>query len=296
MPELQDLLRSSLRGDIAVQVDVPGDVWPVQADPTEFELAILNIAVNARDAMPNGGRLTLAASNLRLPNDKVPDLAGDFVAVTATDTGQGIAPEVMGHIFEPFFTTKEVGKGTGLGLSQVYGFARQCGGTANVTSQSGYGTTITLYLPRSELPVTAARVEDERATLAHHGRGLRVLLVEDNPEVAEIARTHLQEFGYDVAYAARAEVALEVLDSGSPRFDAVFTDIVMPGEINGLDLARRVRLSHPGLPVVLATGYSSVAQEALDEGFLILRKPYDLRSLGQALTQAAAEAKPSVPA
>ena len=149
LPELDDMLRSSLRGDIAVAVHAPPDLWPTKVDPSEFELAILNLAVNARDAMPNGGRLTIAAQNVSLADPGAIGLAGDYVALTVADTGTGIPPDLLARVFEPFFTTKEVGKGTGLGLSQVYGFARQSGGTATIASEPGRGTTVTLYLPRT---------------------------------------------------------------------------------------------------------------------------------------------------
>ena len=289
LPQIEDMLRSSLRGDIAIDIAVPEGLWAIKIDPSELELAVLNIAVNARDAMPNGGRLTVAAQNINLSDTGTLGLVGDFVALCFTDTGAGIPPDVLARAFEPFFTTKEVGKGTGLGLSQVYGFARQSGGAATIASQPGRGTSVTLYLPRtsereSDVP------ERSRATAEPsqrgEGRGC-VLLVEDNPDVAEITKGHLEELGFMVIHAPDATSARELLRRADPAIDLVFSDIVMPGELNGLDLARAVRQEH-GLrvPVLLATGYSDVAQAAANEGFPILRKPYATQQLRDALSKA----------
>jgi two-component system NtrC family sensor kinase len=205
-----------------------------------------------------------------------------------TDTGAGIPPDVVARVFEPFFTTKEVGKGTGLGLSQVYGFAQQSGGTATIASEPGRGTTVTLYLPRTHEAV-AAPPEAPRAPEAapRRERRGRVLLVEDNADVAEIARGRLEEFGYEVAHAPDAGAARLMLRQAEGSVDLVFSDIVMPGEWNGLDLARAVRREHgAGVPVLLATGYSDVAQSAADEGFPILRKPYGEAELREAVAKA----------
>jgi two-component system NtrC family sensor kinase len=190
-------------------------------------------------------------------------------------------------VFEPFFTTKEVGKGTGLGLSQVYGFARQSGGTAMVTSTPGQGTVVTLYLPRSaEAVPTQTTGPDTPKTRQRAGRG-RILLVEDNADVAEITKGRLEELGYEVVHASDASAGMAMLAEGAPAVDLLVCDIVMPGDANGLDLARVVRREHQGkLPVVLATGYSDVAQSAADEGFIVLRKPYSERDLREGVARA----------
>jgi two-component system NtrC family sensor kinase len=285
LPALQGILRSSVRGDIAVELSVPDGVWPVTVDNSEFELALLNLAVNARDAMSTGGRLTISAENVTLGEGGSLGIAGDFVAVRVADTGVGIPPELIDRVFEPFFTTKDVGKGTGLGLSQVYGFARQAGGTATVASLPGQGTTVSLYLPRATGPITAAPPGAAAPPPVQLGERLTVLLVEDNPGVAEVTQALLEELGYGVVYAADVSQARVAL--GRERVDIVLSDIVMPGGASGLDLAREVRRERGGaLPVVLATGYSDKAQTAADEGFAILRKPYDASRLHAALTEA----------
>ncbi len=274
--DLQDMLRSSLRGDIAIEMRLKEDVWNTKVDLNELELAILNIAVNARDAMPNGGRLLIEARNMTLHDPGAIGLKGEFVALSLADTGYGIPQDVLPHIFEPFYTTKDVGKGTGLGLSQVYGFARQSGGTATAMAEIGKGSVITLYLPRTH---ETAAGESVRVPEPLHRRGKgHVLLVEDNVDIAEVTRSTLEEIGLRVTHAADARAALAALQTGA-GFDLVFSDIVMPGDLNGVDLARIIRKEHPSLPVLLATGYSSVAQAAMDEGFTILRKPYDAAEL-----------------
>ncbi len=282
LPDLQDMLRSSLRGDIAIDMRVPPDLWNTKVDLNELELAILNIAVNARDAMPDGGRLLIEAWNVILRDPDIIGLKGEFVALSLTDTGSGIPEHVLPHVFEPFYTTKEVGKGTGLGLSQVYGFARQSGGTATALAESGRGTTITLYLPRT---LEVANGESAAATepLRRSGQG-RILLVEDNADIAEVTRANLEEIGFQVTHVADARSALTAL-SPAAKFDLVFSDIVMPGDLNGVDLARILRKEHPSLPVLLATGYSTVAQSAMDEGFTILRKPYDTAELSACINR-----------
>jgi PAS domain S-box-containing protein len=283
---VRDLLASSVGGAIKLDMVIAKDVWPVATDPGEFELALVNIAVNARDAMPDGGRLSVRAQNLSLGGRGLPPLAGDFVALSLCDTGSGIAPEVLAKVFEPFFTTKEVGKGTGLGLSQVYGFARQSGGDVHVSSQPGEGTTVTIYLPRSKakaVPLAPPRPVGE----AIRGRGV-VLVVEDNPQVGEVSKLLLEQFGYEVVRADRPSAALDVL---TRRDDIVlvFSDIVMPGDMDGLSLARAIRERYPRLPVLLATGYSSAA-ERVGSAFPIIRKPYDYNALGVAVKIALVQA------
>jgi two-component system NtrC family sensor kinase len=289
LPQIQEMLASSLRGDIQVEVRAADGLWPTKVDLSELELAVLNLAVNARDAMPNGGRLTIAAQNVTFDDTATIGLKGEYVALTLTDTGVGIPPDILSRVFEPFFTTKEVGKGTGLGLSQVYGFAQQSGGAATVASEPGRGTTVTLYLPRTRDSETEPGGDGRAAEEPPRPReGLgQVLLVEDNAGVAEIARSHLEEIGYRVAHAPEVRSAQAMFRDKAGEIDLVFTDIVMPGDLNGLDFARDVRRDTGGrVPVLLATGYSDVAQAAADEGFPILRKPYGREELRDAIAKA----------
>jgi len=291
--DIRSLLAPSLRGDIEIRIDVPATVAPVRVDQSELELALLNLAVNARDAMPNGGTIEIAVRPVRLHGDAAHDkLAGDFIALSISDTGCGIPGEIVGRIFEPFFTTKDVGKGTGLGLSQVYGFAKQSGGTVTVSSSVGQGTTFTLYLPRShEVPQRSApaRIGDDAPVAAGS-----VLVVEDNTEVADIATALLNELGYHVTRVASAQTALDVLASGE-GFDLVFSDVVMPGGMNGVELAQRIGKDYPGLPVVLTTGYYNAVDKPLPRGLPVVRKPYDIAELKKAVTAATAARQQSRP-
>jgi two-component system, NtrC family, sensor kinase len=281
LPELKDMLSRSLRGDIEIRLVVPRRPCRIKVDPSEFELALLNLAFNARDAMPAGGTLTIAAKPIVLRGKANEEgLRGDFVAVRIADTGEGIAPEVLPRVFEPFFTTKESGKGTGLGLSQVYGFARQSGGAATVTSAPRRGTAITLFLPRSfEAPAEPRQPASAAAAPPAAGS---VLLVEDDADVIEIASAYLRELGYTVRQAANAPAGLDLIESEG-GVDLVFADILMRGRINGLDLAREVRRRFPSILVLLTTGSSSSAQDAVRRGFEVLQKPYDLAALKRAL-------------
>ncbi len=280
LPHMKDLLSRSLRDDVEIRVVVPRKPCLVKVDPSEFELALLNLAVNARDAMPSGGTLTITAKPIVL-RGKASDegLSGEFVAVRVADTGNGIAADVLPRVFEPFFTTKEVGKGTGLGLSQVYGFARQSGGATTITSAPRRGTAITMFLPRSFETPPQLR-ETSVAPDAAQGAGT-VLVVEDNAEVADIARAYFEQLGYRVKQAAGAQAGLDLI-AQEGDIDVVFSDILMPA-MNGLDLAEAVRRRYPKVAVLLATGYSSSAQDAVRQGFEVLQKPYDLRALQRAL-------------
>jgi CheY-like chemotaxis protein len=251
---------------------VPRDTWPVIIDIGEFETALVNLVINARDAMPTGGTITISAHNRKLAEG--PD-AGDFVAIGVSDTGLGIAPDIIGKIFDPFFTTKPVGKGTGLGLSQVHGFAHQAGGTVLVDSELGKGTTVTILLPRQQAGPSA----DNEETVELGGSGT-VLLVEDNPDVASVSGNLLEQLGFNVCRVADAEAALREIER-SP-VDLVFSDIVMPGRLDGLGLARRLREIRPDLPVLLATGYSDAAADVRGD-FPILRKPYEIHQLSKAI-------------
>jgi two-component system, NtrC family, sensor kinase len=295
LPELNEMLNRSLRGDVTTEVVVPEGSCAVKVDPSEFELALLNLAVNARDAMPHGGSLTITARPVLLKGKATEEgLQGEFVAIRVADTGAGIPADVLPHVFEPFFTTKEVGKGTGLGLSQVYGFAKQSGGTATITSTLGRGTVITLYLPRTRELAAAANAQAEPEAPAP--RAGTALLVEDNPEVAEVAAAYFQQLGYLVKQVANAREALELLGSDA-KIDLVFSDILMPGGMNGLELGHAIRRLYPAMPVLLVTGYSDSIRDAVQQGFVVLQKPFDLAGLEQKLreTQRAKAEQTSTP-
>jgi PAS domain S-box-containing protein len=289
---MRPMLGSSLRGNITLTVDIPSDVWPVKVDVAELELALVNIAVNARDAMPQGGSFTISARNMAVPQGgRARPLADDHVEIALSDTGTGIPPEVIKKIFDPFFTTKEVGKGTGLGLSQVYGFANQSRGAINVQSQVGQGTIITLYLPRSQAVAAQGPQPADPQTLAKLDG--TVLVVEDNPEVGDVTATLLEQIGYRVLRAENAAQALAKLESNG-AVDLLFSDIVMPNGMNGIHLAQEVSERYPAIRVLLTTGYSDVAASA-ETRFPILRKPFEVSALERAIRDAmTANAGPSV--
>jgi two-component system NtrC family sensor kinase len=287
LPRLKEMLAGSLRGDIAIAFDLPATIWPIVVDAGELELALLNIAVNARDAMPNGGKFVVSARDVTLAKPSAPEgLAGDFVALTLTDTGEGISPENMTKVFEPFFTTKEIGHGTGLGLSQVYGFAKQSGGGATIATELRRGTSITLYFPRSKSPTVVGRADGLAQVPA--GGSETILVVEDDPEVAEISQTLLQTMGYRTLLAADARRALEVLAS-APAIDLVFSDVMMPGGMSGVELARTVRRRYPRLGILLTTGYSGGAQDAVRAGLPLIAKPYQIGELGRQIREVLAQ-------
>ncbi len=279
---IRDVLSGSLHVNVALSIEVAHTTWPVRVDKSELELALLNLTVNARDAMPDGGRLSIFAVNENLHPDDTPEgLAGDFVAISVADTGCGIPEDVLGRVFEPFFTTKGADKGTGLGLSQVYGFARRSGGTAVVRSQVQRGTTATIYLPRSHATVEAPIEEDA----GHHiaPADATVLVVEDNDDVRAVAVSLLQQLGYQTISVENAGAALEALASPQP-VSVIFSDVVLPGEIDGLSLARTVKTRYPNVPVVLTTGYTRVFDT--EPEFPVLRKPYQISALSRVVREA----------
>jgi PAS domain S-box-containing protein len=281
---MQDMLASSLRGDITVQMKFDADLWQVEVDAGEVELAIVNLCVNARDAMPSGGTITIAAENVRETTDD--GSRAHFVRLSVSDTGTGIPAEIIGRVFDPFFTTKDVGKGSGLGLAQVYGFAQQSGGRVSIASEVGAGTVVTLLLPRSTKEAALAQALEPAPavpTLAPSAaRRGEVLLVEDDKEVAALAREMLGELGFTVIHVSTSEAALGAL-ANARAIEAVFSDIMMPGGVNGLELAREIRKRHPRLPIVLATGYAESAASLKDGEFRLLLKPYSLEALADAL-------------
>jgi two-component system NtrC family sensor kinase len=283
LPNVSEMLRRSLRGDIEIRTSAPAYPHRIRIDPTELELALLNLGVNARDAMPAGGVLTVSIRNVTLAGEIETDtLSGDFVAIEVSDTGNGIPPEILPRVFEPFFTTKDAGRGTGLGLSQVYGFAKQSGGTATVRSKPGEGTTVALYLPATDEPVESrsAELRADAEFFGEHG-GI-VLVVEDNEEVAAISTGYFEQLGYQAHHVSNGAEALDKLQSNG-AYNLIFSDILMPGSVGGLELARIVREQYPKLPILLTTGYSQSAQQAVREGFRIVPKPYDLRDLSSAV-------------
>ncbi|MFC6791248.1 PAS domain S-box protein [Methylobacterium komagatae] len=261
----------------------------VDADPSQFDTALVNLVVNARDAMQGEGRLRIAVKRA----DSIPALRahpavpGDFVAVSVSDTGAGIDADLLERIFEPFFTTKGVGHGTGLGLSQVFGFAKQSGGDVAVDSVVGVGTTFTLFLPRSADGEAREPVPDDPGPLAE-GHGTPVLVVEDNVEVGAFATQALGELGYHAVWVKDAQAALAEIEASGQRLEVVFSDVVMPG-MNGVDLAREIRRRWPYLPVVLTSGYSHVLASEGTDGFPLLGKPYSVADLSRALRKALRE-------
>lgn len=271
---VREVLDTGVGSSVTLAFNIDHNIWPVTVDVSEFETALVNLVINARDAMPNGGTITIGARNCTL-TDEVH--AGDYVAISIKDSGVGIAPDVLSKIFDPFFTTKPVGKGTGLGLSQVHGFAHQAGGTVKVESELGKGTTISVLLPRDR----SKKMSLEPVIGETKGSGT-VLLVEDNPDVASVSMSLLEQLGYVVRKVPDAELALREIERS--EVDLVFSDIIMPGKMDGLALARRLREIRPGLPVLLATGYSDAAANVRGD-FPILRKPYEIHQLSQAIAR-----------
>ncbi|RYD25617.1 MAG: response regulator, partial [Lysobacteraceae bacterium] len=252
-----------------------------------FETAIVNMAVNARDAMQQQGRLTITVE----PSNRIPAIRGheerigDWVAIAIADTGTGIAPDLLDRIFEPFYTSKGVGHGTGLGLSQVFGFAKQSGGEVVVTSELGQGAAFTLFLPREHdvAPVVAVKVSIQREAAT----SLSILVVEDNPEVGDFAVAALRDLGHRVVLARNARDALDRLARPVERFDVVFSDVMMPG-MNGIELAHEIRRQDPAMPIILTSGYSEILSKEGAGEFELLRKPYSIDALSNAFRRVTA--------
>ncbi len=282
---MRELLDRSLGGDVHVEFDFPDSLWPVEVDPGQLELVILNLAVNARDAMANGGAIVVRGENLSDLNDG--EIAGDYVRLSVIDTGVGMSPEILSRAFEPFFTTKDVGKGSGLGLAQVHGFATQSRGTVRIRTEVGHGTSIELYLPRSShLPSQKRDLIDFGRTRPRKDNHGQILIVEDDDEVAALACEMLAQLGYEVTRAASAAAALGALADGR-SVDLIFSDIMMPGGMNGVELAREIKRRRSDIPVLLTSGYSEgSAQDAEAAGVKILPKPYNITELAQALDAA----------
>jgi two-component system NtrC family sensor kinase len=284
---MRPMLRTSLPENIEIIEDIAPDLWLIEADAGELDLAILNLALNARDVLPEGGRVRISGSNVTSPKTSAARLEGDFVALSLSDNGPGIAPDHLSRIFEPFFTTKPVGKGTGLGLSQVFGFTHQSGGTVTVASEIGRGTTIRMYLPRSNAQrVASVEPSPEAPTAVAAGR--TILVVEDDPMVATATAALIEQLGHRSVRADSAAKALEIL-TGDHDIDLVFSDVVMPGAMNGIELAHAIRKLRPDIPVILTSGYSGQIRDASRQ-FEILPKPLAVTTLDAAIRHALAAA------
>jgi PAS domain S-box-containing protein len=279
---IRDVLAGTMHVNIEFLINIPADTWPVSVDKSELELALVNLAVNARDAMPDGGRIAIAAQNASLSAHDVPNgAAGDYVALSVADTGCGIPADLLPRVVEPFFTTKGPDKGTGLGLSQVYGLAHRSGGTVQIASEIGHGTKVTIYLPRGEAPTAAPSPEDSSRYMAADQR--TILVVEDNKDVKNVAVALLEQLGYKTIAVESASEALDVLASGQ-TVNLVFTDVALPGQLDGLALARKVTDRYGTIPIVLTTGYTRAFDS--DPEFPVLRKPYQISALGRLIHQA----------
>jgi PAS domain S-box-containing protein len=299
---IDDLLRRTLGGTVHVEIATVPELWPALADPHQIELVLLNLAINARDAMPLGGRLTIETRNIAAAElDDSIDLArGDYVLVSVADTGLGMSPQVLARACEPFFTTKEPGKGSGLGLAQVYGVARQSGGSLRLKSAIGTGTTVELYLPRSFEEVEAAEEAANRSKPTILGNKTRVLVVDDHEDVREVIVAYLENLGYDVVQASSGHTALDFLRGNVTAIDLLIADYAMP-EMSGLDLVRAVRGESPTLPVVIVTGYAET--DDFDDRRLdavLLKKPFRMNELAATVEtalarNAAAETEKIVP-
>jgi signal transduction histidine kinase/ActR/RegA family two-component response regulator len=277
-----DLLARSIGPHVRVETRLHPGVWPALADPTQLEVMILNLAINARDAMPSGGRLSIGTFNLEfVPPNLSADLApGQYVGLAVADDGSGMPPEVMARAFEPFFTTKAQGKGTGLGLAQLYGFAKQSGGTVKIDSELGVGTTVTIYLPRSEAAVleAPAALADARPSVS-----ARILVVDDDDDVRAVAAAMVEELGYESVSAASGDEALAIL--GREPFRLLLTDVAMPG-MSGVELAQRARVIAPDMGILFASGYADVRMfgEELSEE-TVLKKPFRVAEVAARVRQ-----------
>ena len=279
---LADIIRTLLGGRVALQLDLPDEPLHVLLDKTQLDTALINLAVNARDAIAEHGTVRICVRRVEaMPSVRfAPPLKGMFAAVSVSDDGCGIDASVMTHVFDPFFTTKGVGEGTGLGLSQVFGFVKQSEGEVDVESTVGEGSTFVLYLPLTHQ--TPATVGVSEMQSLHDAKGLNVLVVEDNVDVAAFAVSALRELGCGVFLARNGSDALAELEQNHQRYHSVFSDVVMPG-ISGLELAKTLRERYPDLHVVLTSGYSELLARETDHGFALLRKPYTLGDLARAI-------------
>ncbi|MBA4096585.1 MAG: histidine kinase [Rhodospirillum sp.] len=290
---MSEMLRRTLGEPISIETVLGGGLWPALADANQLENALINLALNARDAMANGGCLTIETANAYLDDAYVARFgdvaAGQYVILSVTDTGTGIDPTVLEHVFEPFFTTKQAGSGSGLGLAMVHGFVKQSGGHIRIYSEIGHGTTVKIYLPRLASATTVASVPAERAESATVRRARpqeSIMLVEDNDGVRDYARGALEELGYSVLAARDGTEALRIIDGA--RVDLLFTDVVLPGNVGGRVLADKILELRPGLPVLFTTGYTRnaiVHDGRLDPHVQLLSKPYTQQDLARKIRE-----------
>jgi signal transduction histidine kinase len=285
------VLERTLGEHIVMESVAAENLWPALADPSQLEDAILNLAVNARDAMPKGGRLVIETCNVHLDEDYAAQNAdvvpGDYAAIIVADSGTGMSPEIIEHVFEPFFTTKEVGRGTGLGLSMVYGFVKQSGGHVKVYSEVGHGTSVKLYLPKAtqQAPSTGDGDASSAPSIEPLSGSEAILVVEDDPAVRKMAVNILENLGYQVHQASDGKSALDILH-GSERIDLLFTDMVMPNGVSGQDLIRAARQLRPDMKALLTSGYSAQfikAHEDASRDVRLLNKPYRREMLATAV-------------
>jgi signal transduction histidine kinase/CHASE3 domain sensor protein/ActR/RegA family two-component response regulator len=296
---VNSMLRRTLGEEIAIQAVESGGLWPAFADPAQVENAVLNLALNARDAMPKGGRLTIEISNQMLDHHYArlnPEVEpGAYVMIAVTDTGTGMSPETVSHAFEPFYSTKEEGKGTGLGLSQVYGFAKQSKGHVKIYSELGQGTTVKLYLPRSQRAVNDDLAQASRDV----PRGNAVILVvEDDADVRRVVVAQLEELGYDILAAPDAESALDAF-AKADRIDLLLTDVILPGRLRGKELATLVKRASPQTQVLFMSGYTEnaiVHDGKLDEGVNLISKPFRREDIARKVAQVLQMGAPAEPA
>jgi CheY-like chemotaxis protein len=293
---MRDLLHSTMGGSVRIETRLSSELWLALVDPTQLELAVLNLAINARDAMEVGGTLTVTTRNATLgpPGHPEDPPAGDYVEVCVLDTGSGMSDDVRGRVFEPFYTTKEIGKGSGLGLSQVLGFAQQSGGGVRIDSTAGAGTAVRIYLPRTAGDLQPAPSPTSQMLVSEGGQDASILLVDDDNAVREVTRAMLHDLGYRVLEAGSGGAALDLIDRAR-RLDLMVVDFAMPG-MNGAEVARLARVRKPCLPILFITGFAERATiEGIDDPDL-LRKPFAPEELARrvrgALMRGRADRKP----
>jgi len=279
--EASDMLFRTIGATVRIETGLTDGLWPALVDPTQIELVLLNLAINARDAMPEGGRVTIRTANVSRGDSPADLPPGDYVRVSVSDTGQGMSEEVLSKALEPFFTTKEPGKGSGLGLSMVHGVATQSSGGLHIDSRPGRGTTVSVYLPRARR-VSAARAREAQSAAVHEPA--TILVVDDDPDVREVAVSSLESLGYHMLAAENGPAALDLL-AHSGTVDLLLVDMAMPG-MNGVELIKRARERHGDLRAMLVTGYADVGAFAPVEGDLVLQKPYRLERLAESVVGA----------
>ena len=297
---MTDLIHRTLGETVEVRTALADGLWWVEVDPNQLENSILNLAVNARDAMPDGGRLVIETANVRLEEGASPvgdGAAGPCVALRVSDSGSGMDAATVERVFEPFFTTKDVGKGTGLGLSMVYGFARQSGGHVRITSEPGKGTEVAMYFPRLAVSAAEAEGAEEAGPVPSAGREETILVCEDDADVRLYSAEVLRELGYEVLEAEDGAAALRLLEAGDGKVDLLFTDVVLPGGMTGEAVAERARALHPALPVLFTTGYARnalVHRGRVDPGIELLTKPFTYADLATRVREMLDAAAPAV--